>query len=74
MSGVTVIEAVGAGDVAAGGGGVGGGTAFLWQPAANVNVATAMSEAKCLWCRVLTIFSSVSFGFQDPVRTISNSS
>jgi hypothetical protein len=48
LLGVTVIEAVGAGDVAAGGGGGGGGTAFLWHPAAKVRVATAMSDAKCL--------------------------
>jgi hypothetical protein len=61
LSGVTVIEAVGAGEVAAGGGGGGGGTAFLWQPAAKVRVATAMSEAKCLWCGVFTIFSYVQF-------------
>jgi hypothetical protein len=46
--GVTVIVAVGAGEVAAGGGGGGGGTAFLWQPAASARVATAMSDAKCL--------------------------
>jgi hypothetical protein len=49
--------AVGAGDVATGGGGGGGGTAFLWQPAARVRMATARSEAKCLWCGVFTIFS-----------------
>jgi hypothetical protein len=58
LSGVTEIVAVGAGEVASGGGGGGGGTAFLWQPAAKVRVATAISEAKCLWCRVLTMFSS----------------
>ena len=46
--GVTVIVAVGAGDVAAGGGGGGGGATFLWQPAAKARVATAMSDAKCL--------------------------
>jgi hypothetical protein len=46
--GVTVIVAVGAGDVGDGGGGGGGGTAFLWQPAAKVRVATAMSAASCL--------------------------
>src|ERR1700727_1745545 len=67
VSGVTVIVAVGAGEVAVGGGGGGGGTAFLWQPAARVNVATAMSEAKCLWCRVLTMFSSL-FVFRGPAR------
>jgi hypothetical protein len=46
--GVTVIVAVGAGDVASGGGGGGGGTAFLWHPAAKVRVTTAMTAAKCL--------------------------
>ena len=61
--GVTVMVAVGAGEVASGGGGGGGGTGW-WQPAINVSVATAMSEAKCLCCRVLTMFSSVSFSFQ----------
>jgi hypothetical protein len=59
--GVTVIEAVGAGAVASGGGGGGGGTGFLWQPAANMNAATAMSEAKCLCCEIFTMFS-----FYDP--------
>jgi hypothetical protein len=48
LLGVTVIEAVGAGDVGEGGGGGGGGTAFLWQPAARVRVAIATSDAKCL--------------------------
>src|SRR5882724_9175987 len=57
LSGVTVIEAVGEGEVAAGGAGGGAGTAFLWHPAAKVRVATAMSEAKCLYCGVFTIFS-----------------
>ena len=48
LLGVTVIVAVGAGDVGDGGGGGGGGTVFLWQPAAKVRVATAMSDAKYL--------------------------
>ena len=64
VSGVTVMVAVGAGEVAAGGGGGGGGTAFLWQPAARVRVATAMSEAKCLWCGVLHDILLTSFVFR----------
>jgi hypothetical protein len=57
LLGVTVIEAVGAGEVGDGGGGGGGGTAFLWQPAAKVRVATAISDAKYLCCGVFTMFS-----------------
>jgi hypothetical protein len=48
------------GAVANGGGGGGGGTAaFVWQPAANINAATAMSETKCLGYKIFTIFSFV---------------
>jgi hypothetical protein len=51
----------GAGAVAPGGGGGGGGgtAAFVWQPAANINAAMAMSEAKCLGYKIFTIFSFV---------------
>jgi hypothetical protein len=48
----------GAGAVANFGGGGGGGTAvFVWQPAANINAAMAMSETKCLRYKIFTIFS-----------------
>jgi hypothetical protein len=55
-SGVTLMVAVGAGEVAAGGGGGGGGTAFLWQPAANTRVTKATRGARLLYCSVLKGF------------------
>jgi hypothetical protein len=55
LLGVTVIVAVGAGEVAAGGGGGGAGTAFLWQPAVKARVTKAVSKA-VLCCGVLKVF------------------
>jgi len=59
VSGVTVMVAVGAGELIGGGGGGGGGTGFLWQPAAKTKVTNAASDAVIFECCVFKVYSSI---------------